>query len=109
MLSQSLWTRVKPHTCHRHFPSLSSHGLSLVLPSCHFRWNGQLITLFGKVDDLTKHAPQLIQISSSRSAVMDRKGKGRARGNVALMDLPLETLKAIVGYVSWRAESNGRR
>ena len=30
---------------------------------------------------------------------MDLKGKGRAKGNIALMDLPLETLKAIVGYV----------
>lgn len=30
---------------------------------------------------------------------MDRKGKGRAKGSIALMDLPLETLKAIVGYV----------
>ncbi|KAA6410485.1 MAG: hypothetical protein FRX48_05907 [Lasallia pustulata] len=34
-----------------------------------------------------------------RSSVMDRKGKGRAKGTIALMDLPLETLKAIVGYV----------
>lgn len=37
---------------------------------------------------------------------MDRKGKGRARGSIALMDLPLETLKAIVGYVSLRVHPN---
>lgn len=46
VLLQSVCTSVRSHTYYLLFSCPSSHLLDLILPSCHFRCNGHLITLW---------------------------------------------------------------